>query len=487
MPPGLGAAEALPAAAPVSGEARRLFAALWRAALLGPEGSSPGTVNPLMAVAGPRDHSPEPKGFDATPVPLIGVAGAPPPAPFPEAGRKEDRAGEAVAPAAGAPALAPAGGAAGGISDAALREPRPALSGAAAPPPRLGGGLLGRLVAAGAARSPLAPAAVPWAISVLRASAADPAEAPPGRSSDTNLDPGVPIRTVLGHPEKAAVAGRLSGARGTPPLSFAARLQATPAVAGPHVRLPRASPPPEGAPTAGADGGARDLRREAAVSVSAPGRGLGSDPRHGERLVQIQAQAGGAAAVGRLDTSAPSTHPAVSPPGVRPSLPEKHPDGAGRPAEPPSPEPAGGKPWLAAPVRRIHLQIGETGAVRLDVVERAGGIHVAVRSRRSRLSSALRDELGVLVHKVQVEGFRIETWTPPHTPRRDSSYPDGSGGGRQGGDGSPGNPSHGSGRQDGSESDQSAPPAWLEELGAGAPGFGNQSEEVWRWLQHRVR
>ena len=149
------------------------------------------------------------------------------------------------------------------------------------------------------------------------------------------------------------------------------------------------------------------------------------------------------------------------------------------------PEPVPDKTFLVEPVRRLDLQLGQPGEVRLQVVERGGEIHVAVRSGRSKLAAALRDDLGALVQRVHAEGFRVEMWTPPEAGRRDGGHGEGSGGGRHGG-GSGGDAPPDSGGQHGRHQ-RREPPAWLEALEREAGGALTEREEVYEWFRHHSR
>ncbi len=77
------------------------------------------------------------------------------------------------------------------------------------------------------------------------------------------------------------------------------------------------------------------------------------------------------------------------------------------PAEPPPPVAA------HSPVRDIRLQVGgpeRHADVRLT--ERAGEVHVAVRTPDSRLAGALREDLPALAARLEATGFRAEAWHP---------------------------------------------------------------------------
>ncbi len=149
------------------------------------------------------------------------------------------------------------------------------------------------------------------------------------------------------------------------------------------------------------------------------------------------------------------------------------------------PEPGSARFSIPEPVRRVNLQIDPAGEVRLHIVERAGKIHVMVRSKRSSVTSALRDELGTLVHRVQTLGFQVDAWSPGHPPRRDAA-PSAGAEDRRGNENAAGGGSgsgHGGG-EGGERRQREDPPAWakdFESLPAGSEI--TQEEEVWKWWE----
>ena len=79
-----------------------------------------------------------------------------------------------------------------------------------------------------------------------------------------------------------------------------------------------------------------------------------------------------------------------------------------------APEP---QPAASRPAREVSVRIGDGKEESVDVrlVERAGTVHVAVRSRDVDLTDRLRADLGDLTNSLKREGFETDTWTPPPT------------------------------------------------------------------------
>ena len=71
------------------------------------------------------------------------------------------------------------------------------------------------------------------------------------------------------------------------------------------------------------------------------------------------------------------------------------------------------KPKAPAP-NQLSIKVERPGEkdVSLQVTQRAGEVHVAVRSDDSRLNSALRSDLNDLVSNLKQHGFKSETWSP---------------------------------------------------------------------------
>ncbi|MGH7867776.1 MAG: hypothetical protein ACREP9_09155, partial [Candidatus Dormibacteraceae bacterium] len=98
-------------------------------------------------------------------------------------------------------------------------------------------------------------------------------------------------------------------------------------------------------------------------------------------------------------------------------------------------------PARPQPAREIALRLpmGNSPTVDLRISERAGAVHVAVRTQDTDLARSLRSDIGELVGRLDRKGFETETWTPSGT---NAMTPWKAEPGRQGGDprrdGSPG-------------------------------------------------
>lgn len=68
----------------------------------------------------------------------------------------------------------------------------------------------------------------------------------------------------------------------------------------------------------------------------------------------------------------------------------------------------------ANPIHTIALRIAQADApaVDLHVTERAGEIHVAVRTPDAGLQASLRQDLGALSNSLERAGYRAETFVP---------------------------------------------------------------------------
>ena len=119
------------------------------------------------------------------------------------------------------------------------------------------------------------------------------------------------------------------------------------------------------------------------------------------------------------------------------------------------------------PVREISFSVsqGENQNVEVRLADRAGRIHVAVRTTDPSLSSSLRSDLGDLVTQLGRHGISTDVWTPSApAPAAGEAFRGGDN--RQaspqnsGGQGGQGSPSHQQSRQ---QPDRQAPD-WLEEL-----------------------
>ena len=92
------------------------------------------------------------------------------------------------------------------------------------------------------------------------------------------------------------------------------------------------------------------------------------------------------------------------------AAPLRQPTAGGSLAEPDSkPEPA--RP--GQPARDIRLHLADGGQrVEVRLTERAGAVHVAVRTPDQKLASVLREDLPALSSKLEHAGFRAESWGP---------------------------------------------------------------------------
>jgi hypothetical protein len=75
-------------------------------------------------------------------------------------------------------------------------------------------------------------------------------------------------------------------------------------------------------------------------------------------------------------------------------------------------------PATPAAAREIHLQVNGDNRVDVRVTERAGTVHVAVRTPDSHLAGALREDLPALSARLEQTGFRAETWQPTAAAER---------------------------------------------------------------------
>jgi hypothetical protein len=137
-------------------------------------------------------------------------------------------------------------------------------------------------------------------------------------------------------------------------------------------------------------------------------------------------------------------------------------------------------------VREINLRLGSSKANGVDVqlVERSGKLHVAVRTPDADLASSLRDNLGSLLSRMGNQGYRAETWTPAGGGQSLMSHRNsGAGSTAQFGD-SPhgGNSSSGDQANDGRQHRQDRP-AWLEELETSVGGTPKPGMEGMEWIQ----
>ena len=131
------------------------------------------------------------------------------------------------------------------------------------------------------------------------------------------------------------------------------------------------------------------------------------------------------------------------------------------PAAPPAPAAPG------APIQEIAVRIArpEAPAVDLQVTERGGEIHVAVRTADAGLQTSLREDLGTLTTSLERAGYHAETFVPsaaaPQSAAQMGSREDRQG--SQQGSGRGGSQSDSSQERQQRQRPQSGPD-WLEEL-----------------------
>ncbi|MGA3241122.1 MAG: hypothetical protein ABSG03_33060 [Bryobacteraceae bacterium] len=80
-----------------------------------------------------------------------------------------------------------------------------------------------------------------------------------------------------------------------------------------------------------------------------------------------------------------------------------------------TPEPSTPPAAAAAPVAhdiKLELNVGGGQRVEVRLTDRAGDIHVAVRTPDARLSDAMRADLPALAAKLEQSGFRTDAWQP---------------------------------------------------------------------------
>ena len=111
----------------------------------------------------------------------------------------------------------------------------------------------------------------------------------------------------------------------------------------------------------------------------------------------------------------------------------------------------------------LRLSNAEQGSVQVRLSERAGELHVSVRTPDTGLTRGLRDGLPELMGRLQVNGYRAETWQPGGNggnPGQDRGYDAPSHGNSQQRDGG-GNQQQNS--QDRQQQDEQTP-KWVSEL-----------------------
>jgi hypothetical protein len=99
-------------------------------------------------------------------------------------------------------------------------------------------------------------------------------------------------------------------------------------------------------------------------------------------------------------------------PGASAAIPAAAPSHAPSPGLDVSPPPTDLPPTASAG-HDIKIALNDNGQrVELRITERAGDIHVAVRTPDSQLATALRDDLPALSSRLQQSGLHSEMWRP---------------------------------------------------------------------------
>jgi hypothetical protein len=122
-------------------------------------------------------------------------------------------------------------------------------------------------------------------------------------------------------------------------------------------------------------------------------------------------------------------------------------------------------------VRDISLQLSnkDQGRVQVRLSERAGELHVSVRTPDAGLTRGLRDGLSDLVGRLEHNGYRAETWQPAGrsgTGAQDQNH-DSPSQNQSSGQQNAGDSGSGGGRQQNARDQQhpdAQPPKWVSEL-----------------------
>jgi hypothetical protein len=112
----------------------------------------------------------------------------------------------------------------------------------------------------------------------------------------------------------------------------------------------------------------------------------------------------------------------------------------------------------------IRISPADSPAVDLRVVERAGQLHVDVRTQDSAMQSSLRQDLGSLTNSLERAGYHTETFIPSQSLGRAASSAET---GHQGNQQDPSQNRGGSGDSSGGrrqQQQQKRPGTWLEEF-----------------------
>jgi hypothetical protein len=132
-------------------------------------------------------------------------------------------------------------------------------------------------------------------------------------------------------------------------------------------------------------------------------------------------------------------------------------------------------------VRDISLRLTDKdqGSVQVRLSERAGELHVSVRTQDAGLTRGLRDGLSDLVGRLETSGYRAETWQPAGgnaSNSHDQSHDSSSRGGQQQSGGGSGS---GAGHQDNARDQQERggqTPKWVSELESNL----KRSDKAWQ-------
>jgi len=321
----------------------------------------------------------------------------------------------------------------------------------------------------------------------------------------------------------AAAAG--NGSVRAPKLSFATRLTPAPATRHVAVGAPSAAPPPRPLtdhnrgggslaagklpaarsgwePTAVADGDGPAVPPPRPVvptggEPAAAGEQTGAQ-RPGPDDHQPAALSRSGRVVAKPDPGAPALAPLPHPPAADASH-RGTAEGAAtsRPGRPAAPETAPEPGILArapAAAREINLQVPtpRRSPVEIQVVERGGQVHVAVRTRESQpresqLAVNLRDHLGSLVNRIEQQGYRAEIWTPGEARPAGLAHPREAGAQTTDARGNPfaGGQHHGDAPGGGhrQQQQQAQQPDWFQELEQHPEAEREFGKEVAQWLQ----
>jgi len=141
---------------------------------------------------------------------------------------------------------------------------------------------------------------------------------------------------------------------------------------------------------------------------------------------------------------------------------------------------------------RIELRLGRPGTEGVDVqvADQAGRVRVAVRTADHDLASSLREGLSTLVSRLDVAGFRSQTWIPAGAATIGRGAEDTAAAGQDSGRGAgsgAGGQQHGEQSEQQDEDRRHEPPAWIQNLEHPlAPDAGNTKErDLWKQLLRR--